>query len=353
MKRVKRLLVLGLAVIMCLTAFAISSSANETFDVKVNMAARYSDDGDKIIISVTTDKPAGAMKATLTYNSTYVTLDESDTKFIENTAADTDAKAEFYKADTNGKITFVVTAKDLDKGNTHWADVYFNIDKDKLVDDEDIVFGLEDIQVCDVTETLDNGVTVENESVEIESKVLRGLGSQFRKKDTNPENDKITEDAMRFGARTEINAGQGEALVANKVTIDGKEYNLKRCGFVWAPEFYIKEKLDKFYVKLTDPKSSMELEKFDPKVSVKWTQVSKYYKYDAETGYFVYTLVFLAKGNPDTVWCARPYAIYENPSPADGEDKYIIRFGNVLSNSYNGVQQSVTTLNQDGFGGYN
>ncbi len=170
MKNLKKLLVLVLAVVMCLTAMSITSFAADDFNPTVDIFRRYNNSGDKMYLVVTSDKPYGAIKATLEFPEG-VTFDIANSKFDENAAKD-------YMYTKNGNaITFAVATDNLTgdkKGSTAWAELVF--DMGSL---NEATFNLKDISIADIDETLDEAVPVASKTIKV-SNYLNALGAQYR-----------------------------------------------------------------------------------------------------------------------------------------------------------------------------
>ena len=181
MKSFKRILVLALAVVMCLTAFAISSSAADEFNPEVKLLARYNETGDKIIVTVTTDDKYGALMGTLTTNATVndaLDIKLADSKFVEDVEAKDNTN--YYTEVTNG-VKFAVVTDKVAEGSKTWVDVYFNVKNiaDEMVDADALKFTFADVQVCSVGEELADGDELEDAvSVEIPYVSLRALGAK-------------------------------------------------------------------------------------------------------------------------------------------------------------------------------
>ncbi len=326
MKSFKRILVLALAVTMCLTAFAISSSAAGEFNPNVGLLARYNENGDKIIVSITTDVKCGAMMATLTYpTNDGIALSEDTGRFIED---DDNKTGEFFDKTTDGEVKFAVVTDDVTVGSTHWADICFDLDVTKLTDATEFDFTLEGIQVCDINETLDDSVEVGSEAVTFEYKALRGLGAQKATAETT----------LRFGTRVDFAGGSAQDVVAaNKITIGDKTYTARRCGYslgytnnVSANDFA------DFGVELVNA-NSMDIKVKNASTTI-FTRAEKYYKYDPAGNYFVYTLSITGL-NKDREVSVRPYVIYEGE-----EGGYVVINGDVLTNSCTGVANALTYI---------
>ena len=200
MKNFKKILVLALAVIMCLTALSVTAFA-DTFEPVVSITARFNDAGNRIIASVVTDLPGGAIQGTLTYSG--LTFDATSTKFAEQN------DQEKYVPGEN-QIKFVLLANDMVNGDTHWADFYFEVPAA-----ESVTFGLTNVSVCDVNETLAEGVSVADVTLALSQNDLRTLGAQYR--ETNP--------ALRFGTRLDRNAETNALTLIEGATA-------LRCGYI-------------------------------------------------------------------------------------------------------------------------
>ncbi len=330
MKSFKRILVLALAVAMCLTAFAISSSAAGEFNPNVSLLARYNENGDKIIVSVTTDVECGAMMATLTYPTDKgIALSDDTGRFIEDAANTT---GEFFDKTTAGEVKFAITTDDVTVGSTHWADICFDLDVANLTDDTAIDFTLTDIQVCDINETLDDSVEVGAEAVTFEYKSLRSLGSQKR----------VADNALRFGTRIDLQGATAE--VANEIVIDDVTYIARRCGYTYGYTNNVKGAngdFADFGVRLIDATKGMDLEVTN-QYSL-FVRSNKYYRYDTNGKFFVYTLAVTGLSSEKEL-SVRPYVIYEAQNPAAGAAKYIVINGDVLTNSCAGVDNALAFI---------
>ena len=329
MKSFKRILVLALAVAMCLTAFAISSSAAGEFNPSAQLLARYSENGGKIIVSITTTEKCGAMMATLTYPTNKgITVSNDTGRFIEDSNNTT---GEFFDKTTAGKVKFAVVTDDVTVGSTHWADIVFDVNVAAIADNtvaaEAIDFELIDIQVCDINETLDESVAVDPESVEFSFKSLRSLGAQKRSSDN----------ALRFGTRADF--GGASVEVANQIVIGNETYTARRCGYTYGYTDKVSANgFADFRVDLIDAKKGMDIDVVDDDALC--MRATKYYAYDAVKNYFVYTLAIKGLDAAREV-SVRPYVIYEAKNPAEGADKYIVINGDVLTNSCNGVDSAL------------
>lgn len=318
MKNFKKILVLALVVIMCLTALSVTAFA-EPFNPTVSITARFNETGDRIIASVVTTEPAGAIQGTLTYSSG-LTFDSEKTKFSENN------NMEKHVHDKDNKtIKFVLLADDLTKGDTHWADFYFEVP-----DSGSVSFALTNVSVCDVNENLsDNGIVIKGASLELTANDLTTLGAQHRKA---VEDEKI-EAALRFGTRLDRNQ-ETNALSEGKIAI--------RCGFIAGFEF----KLGGAELKVTDfDTKTGEFSAVTPKaINIPAKKCLK-----DEEEYLIYTYAVvgfddtkMAETNEGTKLVkdlpivARPYVIYVED---DGET-YGIDYGAPISKSYTDVTKA-------------
>ena len=329
MKSFKRILVLALAVVMCLTAFAISSSAAGDFNPDVELLARYNENGDKIIVSITTTQKCGAMMATLTYPTDKgIALGADAGRFVEDATGNT----EYFDDSVDGQVKFAVVTDNVAVGSTHWADICFDLTVANLSDDTTFNFTLEDIQVCDIEETLDDAIDVGSEEVAFEYKSLRSLGAQKR----------IADNALRFGTRVDLLGATAEA--ANQIVIGTTTYTARRCGYTYGYTNNVKGANDDFAdfgVELIDAKTGMDLAVTNP-YSL-FVRSNKYYRYDAEGKFFVYTLAVTGLNN-DKELSVRPYVIYEAQNPAEGDDKFVVINGDVLTNSCDGVNNALAFI---------
>ncbi len=210
MKNFKKILVLALAVMMCLTALAVPTFA-ATFNPEVKITVRFNDDGDRIIASVVTAKETGAIQGTLTFDG--LTFDAENTKFTE-------INDQRKYVEQENAIKFVLLANDLTKGDTHWADFYFEVPKSTGV-----TFGLKDVKACDINETLADAVSVNPVALTLSENDLRTLGAQYRAAADN------VSPALRFGTRLDRNQ-ETNALSEGKTAV--------RCGFLAGFEFKVK-----------------------------------------------------------------------------------------------------------------
>lgn len=335
MKSFKRILVLALAVVMCLTAFAISSSAAGDFNPEVNLLARYSENGNKIIVSITTTQKCGAMMATLTYPTDKgIALGADAGRFVEDATGNT----EYFDDSVDGQVKFAVVTDNVAVGSTHWADICFDIDIENLPDASTAIdFELNDIQVCDIDETLDDAVDVGSEEVAFKYKSLRSLGAQKH----------TTDNALRFGTRADFDKdGVNEGVVAaNQIVIEGEVYTARRCGYTYGytdkVEGANKDFAD-FRVELIDATKGMDLQVMNANALAVRTQ--KYYCYNEAENYFVYTLVIKGLTNTSRNISVRPYVIYEAQNPAEGDDKFVVINGDVLTNSCDGVNNALAFI---------
>lgn len=316
MKNFKKILVLALAVMMCLTALAVPTFA-ATFNPTVSITARFNNAGDRIIASVVTSEKAGAIQGTLTYSG--LTFDATNTKFSENN------DMEKYVPGDN-QIKFVLLANNLNDGDTHWADFYFEVP-----DSGDVTFGLANVAVCDVNENLADAISVPDVTLTLTENDLTTLGAQYR--EDNP--------ALRFGTRLDRTAA------TNQLT-DGA--TAVRCGFLAGFEFNV-----------DDEELSAEINDKGVITSVTAGAINKQAKYclSSAADHMIYTYAVTditddkqvnigTQDAPDNRYVkdlpivVRPYVIYVK---ADGAT-YGIAYGTQVSKSFAEVQAAAGLLDE-------
>lgn len=303
MKNFKKILVLALAVMMCLTALAVPTFA-ATFNTEIKITARFNETGDKIIASVVTTEPAGAIQGTLTYSG--LTFDEAKIDFSENNNME-----KHIHNDTNKTIKFVLLANDLNgDGDTHWADFYFNVPAEG-----DVTFSLSDVKACDVNENLtDDAIEVAPATLTLTANELTTLGAQHRKAEGT------TKAALRFGFRLD------RTIDENGNHILGENKKAVRCGFILS----------------TNGAETLEVSGFDEKTGTisevtagaKWYKATKCYK--SEEKYMIYTAALqnIPEANWSTKVAARPFVVY-----FDGTE-YGYELGAVVTKSYADVKDA-------------
>lgn len=317
MKNMKKLLVLVLALVMCISAISISAFAAD-FDTGVYLNTRYFVDGKDtyLYVNITTEKASGGLKATLEYPSAKLTFVEAKSKFVED-----EATADKYSLGTDA-LTFVVLTNDLSAGSTYWADLCF-----KVVGEGDIALKLKDIQVCDVNENLDNAVTVADLNKTVDE-VINGLGAQFRPADSEKNS------AIRFGTKVDrVAKVDDKNLLHTVITIDGTEYYAVKAG-------HLLSYTDKLTGGLTLDATVDATGKLIHDEGIVDAQSSVNYKTTDE--YIIFTVAIGFKDNETETAAdkqkknisARPYVVYK--SVTTGE--YAVRFGQTLVNSYNKVE---------------
>lgn len=314
MKNFKKILVLALAVMMCLTALAVPTFAAE-FNPEVSITARFNETGDRIIASVVTKEKAGAIQGTLTYSG--LTFDATSTKFSEKN------DMEKYVPGDN-QIKFVLLANDLNDGDTHWADFYFEVPTS-----ETITFGLTDVSACDIHENLSDAVSVPSVSLTLSQNDLTTLGAQYR--EDNP--------ALRFGTRLDRNKADNILVKKGVAAV--------RCGFIAGFEFKVGKGTE---LKIT------ELDDEGRLVSVTNGAIYKQAKKCLvdDNLYMIYT--YAVTGITDTLKTntgsqeeyvkdlpivVRPYVIYRE---ANGD--YGIAYGTQVSKCYADVQEASGLLDE-------
>ena len=332
MKNFKRLFVLVLAVAMCLTAFAISSSAADEFNPTVNLLARYNETGDKIIVTVTTSDACGAIMGTLTTNATVngaLEIKLADSKFVEDVK--TEDNSNYYTQVTNG-VKFAVVTDKVTEGSKTWVDVYFNVKdiKDGMDKADALKFTFADVQVCSVGEELVDGAALNDDvSVEIPFVSLRALGAK-KQSDAN---------AILFGSRVDLIGSTEDAKAATNIVIGGVEYKATSCGYAYAYTNNVSADLDNFGVQL-DANGEVKVKN---STNTLFLNCKKYKYWDEENKkFFVYTLK-INNVNPSREISVRPYVVYE----AENGTKQLIQ-GNVISRSCNGIAEAPAFLGVQG-----
>lgn len=339
MKNFKRLFVLVLAVVMCLTAFAISSSAADEFNPTVNLLARYNETGDKIIVTVTTSDACGAIMGTLTTNATVngaLEIKLADSKFVEDVK--TEDNSNYYTQVTNGVKFAVVTDKVTD-GSKTWVDVYFDVKDiaDGMADANALKFTFADVQVCSVGEELVDGAALNDDvSVEIPFVSLRALGAKKQADDN----------VILFGARVDLTGSTTNFKDSATIKVGDKEYQAKSCGYAYGytnrVEGANKDFAD-FAVKL-NAEGEVEPVSSDVSQYVLVKQCKKYKYWDAENKkFFVYTLKISNISDAAREISVRPYVVY-----ADNEGNSFLIQGNVISRSCNGIAEAPAFLGVQG-----
>ncbi len=317
MKNFRKILVLALAVIMCITALSVTTFAddfNPSFNPSIEITARFAEDGEQIIASVVTSQPCGAIKATFTFAGDVALADK---KFVDATEGE---KSVISDAGTD--VTFVLLAADLASGSTHWADFYFTLGENAS---GDIRFTLSNVDVCDVNETLvSDSQELENATLTLSETDLQTLGAQYRA--DNP--------ALRFG--TKLDRAQADNALASK-----ERAKAVRCGYIAGFKFKVGE------ATLTATDFSTETGRFTTVTTGAIYKQAKYCLTDTEY-YMIYTYAVTGitddkqvdtDGNEevdayvkDLPIVVRPYVIYE----LDGQ--YGIDYGAQISKSYSDVQ---------------
>ncbi len=313
MKNFKKILVLALAVMMCLTALSIPAFA--AFNPEVKITARFDETGEHIIASVVTTVKCGAIQGTLTYEG--LTFDEESTKFTEISDQDK------YVPEGN-KVKFVLLANDLTNGDTHWADFYFDL-PENMTDDTTFTFALENVAACDVNETLADAISVAPVSLTLTGNDLTTLGAQYR------EPTETVSSALRFGFRLDRKEGSNE-LSGNKVAV--------RCGYI------LSTKIDASTLLTADIREDGAVDVSTVTEGAKAYTATKCYKSHAD--YMIYTVA--VKNIPDSVKdtkiYARPYVVYWDVT----DEVYGIDFGTQVAKTYAEVQAASGLL--DGNLGY-
>lgn len=311
MKNFKKILVLALAVMMCLTALAVPTFA-ATFDTEIKITARFNETGDKIIASVVTTEPAGAIQGTLTYSG--LTFDETKIDFSEKNSME-----KHVHNDTNKTIKFVLLANNLNDGDTHWADFYFNVPTSG-----DVKFSLSDVKACDVNENLtDDAITVDDVTLTLTANELTTLGAQHRKADET----KDVKAALRFGFRLD------RTIDKNGNHILGENKKAVRCGFILAIN--------------TNGELTAEVDEDTGEISgvpsgALCQKATKCYKSEKE--YMIYTAALqkIPDTELNTPVSARPFVVYFDTA----REKYGCELGAVVTKSYADVKDASGLLDE-------
>lgn len=337
MKSFKRILVLALAVAMCLTAFAISSSAANQFNPEVKLLARYNETGDKIIVTVETTEKCGALMGTLSFpQGAALDIKLADSKFIEN--VDADDNAEFYSK-TDSTVKFAVVTDKVTEGSKTWADIYFDVASisDNMVGASALTFELNDVQVCNIEEEFVDGVAVSPAKVEIPFVALRALGA---KKESGA-------NAILFGSRVDLTGATAsdDFKAATSIKVGDKVYDAVSCGYAYGYTNNVSANdFANFGVELDDKGEVVALN------SMTLVKVCKKYKYwsytdkeNGKDGYFVYTLKVNNIKDATREISVKPYVVY-----ADEDGNKMLIQGNVISRSCDGVANAPAFLGVTG-----
>ncbi len=319
MKNFKKILVLALAVIMCVTVLSVTSFA-DTFSPSVSISVRFNDEGTKLIAAIVTNQNCGAIEGKLTFSGT--TFDDDATKTVED-AVKTDIN--YTKTEGKNEIKFVILTKNINEGDTHWADFYFDIPASG-----DVTFNLSGVNACDINETLKEGITVPNSSISFTTDALQTLGTQYR---AEVPADGVKA-ALRFGAKVTRNA-------KNENSIELPEgATAIRCGFIWAREDVVTENFSNLTVNINTD-GTIE----------SWTTGAKHVPalkcLYADDNYLIYTVAIqnIPETYKGTKIAAVPYLVYKN---SDGT--YAYATGDQMTKTYDEVRQASLLL--DGTGGY-
>ena len=328
MNKMKKLLAILVAFVMCFTVFGMVASADE-FNPTVYLKTNFDDnEATTVTANISTSQACGAIQGTLKFTgASYV---ENSAKFIEDGAtAD--------KLVINGnEIKFVVVTDELAKGDTNWASFKFQITKA----DADVTFDLTDVSVCDIAATTlkdSNSISIPQEKIEITAPI-RPLGGQYRAQSGD------IKAALRFGSDLKLN------MSTSKVTIDGTEYEAISCGHILGFDFIIKSKNEGTKAGLsTYPTFNSETGTLTSDTTKNGVKVYEAKRYLVKKGTsIIYTLAIVptyygAENTPTVVdghklidekISAVPYVIYK-----DG-DKYEVKYGTEISRSYSEILEN-------------
>ncbi len=327
MKNIKKIVILALAIVMCITSLSVMSFA-EGYDPGVKILTSYDDLGNTIIASVATEQKAGAIKATFAYAGS-ITINPAGVKLIENVSVN-----EACQVDGN-KITFILVT-DKAEGENLWATVPFTLNAEIT---EDVTFSLTAIEVCDVKAAeLGNWISIPDKKLTITSNKLRALGAQYRQKDADTY---ASDDSLRFGTKLFRTKGTNAIVGGTAVS----------CGYVLGFEFNITAKNGSLPDELT-----VTLDGSTPKAVANGSfvkQASKGLEFADDYLIYAYAIngFYDDEGNPkksgehilaDEKVRATPYVVYQKE---DGT--YDVAYGQTISKSYNEVK-AICELNESG-----
>lgn len=315
MNKMKKLLAILVAFVMCFTVFGMVASASVQ-DTQVYLKLNYADNAATTVNAIiSTSQPCGAIQGTITYEG--ATFDSAS--FIDGGDKDDE-----YVHDPDAKtIKFVAVTDDLTNGDTNWVNFKFNITGNAT-------FTLSDVSVCDVGATdIKNGIILPSQQIIVDT-TIRTLGGQYRAQSGD------IKAALRFGSNLNRTKSTSE------IKIDESTYKAVSCGYLIGFDFNIADKTQapkealKSYV-------SREGDKLVARANTGvFVKESKYYFTSTDTN-LIYTYAvtgFYNGGTPvekdghvlanETI-SAVPYVIYKK-----GDD-YDVLYGDEISRSYNEV----------------
>lgn len=322
MNKMKKLLAILVAFVMCFTVFGMVASA-DVQSTKVYLKLNYADNAaTSVNANISTSQACGAIQGTITFSG--ATFDSA--KFIEG-----GAEADKFVA-TDNEIKFVIVTDDLDNGDTNWANFKFNITGDAT-------FTLKDVSVCDVGATnIKDGIALDPQNIKVDT-TIRTLGGQYRA----PADAK--EAAIRFGA--DLKRNEADSTI--------KEGKAVSCGYVIGFDFNITYKNEGTKDALTSYVSLDGNKLVAKENSGVFVKESKYYfSKTAEDLIYTYAIKGFYNGSNALTYelggttytlakekiSAVPYVVYMN---AAGE--YGVVYGDEISRSYDEVVENYNLAN--------
>lgn len=282
---------------------------------------------ENVMISVTTNKAAGAVTGTLTFDSSLVSFDPAHTKCYEAGVS----AADLYTVEGN-TITFVVVADDLVNGQTKWIDFAFVAKGAGTAN-----FAMTKAQASDVGENLSDATDVVSVNKAVSIGPLVVLGASYR-----PESESANGAALRFGTKLYCDKD------SSKIIVDGVEKTAVYCGYILGFEANIKLKNS------TDRVPELGAIDFDrtngkfTKVTAGAIMVNAQKALVIEEDYLVYTVAVTGItsdsratiGGVENVQIqnaplvARPYIVYLNE-----DNTYGIYFGEQITRTFSEVEE--------------
>ena len=320
MNKMKKLLAILVAFVMCFTVFGMVASATDVQDTEVYLKLNFADNAaTQVNANISTSIPCGAIQGTITYSgvkfnsASFIEDGNSDDKFVHDEASKT--------------IKFVAVTDKLDTGDTNWANFKFTITGDAT-------FTLKDVSVCDVGATdIKNGINLDPENIKVDT-TIRALGAQFRKESEN------VKAALRFGADLKRNKNDSSITEGTAVS----------CGYLIGFDFNIAAKNNGAKDALTTYVNLENGELVATSNSGVFVKKSKYYFTSTDTN-LIYTYAVTGFYDGDTPVerdghvlaneniSAVPYVIYK-----DANDDYQVKYGEEISRSYTEVKDTYDNL---------
>lgn len=321
MKNIKKLAVILLAVVMCISAMSITSFATEaTFSTEAQVSARFTNDGSQLIATVTTSEAAGAIQATLTYSNK---LTYASGEFIEKDVTATDV---INHDSTNKTITFVVATDDFQDGNRYWANFTFNVNKENA---EDVKLKLSKVSACDVSETLATGITLKDVEFTMSANAIQTLGTQYR------EVIGTRKAGLRFGTRLERNEENSTVEIEVEGETDPVAVKAVACGYLWNWESNLNGADLEATATVED--GEVKVDSGSNKVHISKTVMAK----DETSMVFGVAFVGFSDANKANSITAKPFVVYKDGS------EYKLLYGDKLTKSYADVESYTELLEKN------